>query len=220
MRFKNQKDLNYLLFSLLKIYMTRLYTLKNGLRSSLFFVYRTIVLHIRAPPFLSIRKIIERRIIVDKLPKRRKFKDNPYTLLIENNNYYIVFKDNKNELHKEKVEKEIFDVFDENERYENARLKEYSIHIEHFELSDINLYKRIQNKQQNLEDIIINSFLIKDLEFAINNLNEIQKIRIKKYYFDNKTLAQIANEENCSKVAIKYSIDIAIKNISNKLKNN
>ena len=31
---------------------------------------------------------------MDKMPKRRKDKDNPYTLLKEGNNYYVLF-DNK-----------------------------------------------------------------------------------------------------------------------------
>lgn len=33
------------------------------------------------------------------------------------------------------------------------------------------------------------------------------------------TLEEIANEENCTKVAVKYSIDIALEKISKKFKN-
>lgn len=34
----------------------------------------------------------------------------------------------------------------------------------------------------------------------------------------NKTYEEIASEENCSKVAVKYSIDIALEKISKKIK--
>ncbi|MBQ9024429.1 MAG: sigma-70 family RNA polymerase sigma factor [Bacilli bacterium] len=153
---------------------------------------------------------------MDKLPKRRKLNDNPYTLLIEDNKYYIIFKDNKNVLHKENVNKEVFDVFDESEKKDNSFLKEFSIHIEHSQLSDINLYKRMKNKVDSIEEQILNNSFKKELKDIINQLPEIQKRRLIKYFFDNKTYEQIAKEEKCSKVAIKYSIDSAIKNFSKK----
>ena len=37
-------------------------------------------------------------------------------------------------------------------------------------------------------------------------------------FFENKTYEEIASEENCSKVAVKYSIDIALEKISKKIK--
>ena len=45
-----------------------------------------------------------------------------------------------------------------------------------------------------------------------------KKNRIKKYYFENKTLNEIALEEGCSPRAIKYSVEVGIKNIRNKFK--
>ncbi|MDD2376371.1 MAG: sigma factor-like helix-turn-helix DNA-binding protein [Clostridia bacterium] len=58
------------------------------------------------------------------------------------------------------------------------------------------------------------------LKFAIDSLCEIQKRRIKMYYFEDMTLEKIATIENCTKVAIKYSIDNAIENLKKFLKNN
>lgn len=156
---------------------------------------------------------------MENMPKRRKLKDNPYTLLIEDNSYYVIFRDSKDETRKEIVTKEVFDIFDENERKDNAYLKEYSIHIEHSELTDISLEKRSINKSKSLEEQIIFNFLKYDLEKIISSLSELQKVRLKKYYFEEKTLEEIAKEEGCSKVAIKYSIDNAIKNISKKINN-
>ena len=42
-------------------------------------------------------------------------------------------------------------------------------------------------------------------------LPKVQRRRIKKYYFEELTLKEIAKEENCTKMAIKFSIDNAIK---------
>ena len=38
------------------------------------------------------------------------------------------------------------------------------------------------------------------------------------YYFNDLTYDQIAKKENCSKVAIKYSIDTAINNLRKMIK--
>lgn len=44
----------------------------------------------------------------NKRPKRRKDKYNPYTLLIENQKYYISFKDIHGIIQKTEVKKEVF----------------------------------------------------------------------------------------------------------------
>ena len=60
--------------------------------------------------------------------------------------------------------------------------------------------------------------LYKKLYKSILELPEIQQRRIIKYYFYNMTFETIAREEKCSKRAIKFSVDIAIKKLSEKLK--
>ena len=54
---------------------------------------------------------------------------------------------------------------------------------------------------------------------AVQELPEIQKRRIIKYFFQDKTFEQIAKEENCTKRAVKFSVDIALKELYSKLKN-
>ena len=152
-------------------------------------------------------------------PKRRKYKDNPYTLLIENNKYYVLFKDIKNILHKIEISKEVFDAFDRFELDDLSELNEYDNHIEHSEIFENNLNMRAKNKQLSLEETLIKKLTFDELNNAINNLPKIQMRRIKKYYYDNKTYDEIALEENCTKRAVKFSIDIAIEKISKKFKN-
>ena len=82
-----------------------------------------------------------------------------------------------------------------------------------------NLYHRAINNSVSIEDEIEEKIMLEELKNVINSLPEIQKRRLKKYYFDDMTLDQIAKEEKCSKVAVKYTIDIALQKISEKIKN-
>ena len=153
-------------------------------------------------------------------PKRRKYKDNPYTLnYIESKNIYVVsFKDVKGHSQNVEVNKEVYQAFDRFELDDLSEMNEYDNHIEHSEIFENTLEVRAKDKPMSLEDSIIQKSTFEELKRAIDMLPEVQKRRIKKYYFDDKTLEEIAKEEKCSKVAIKYSIDNAIKNISKKIK--
>lgn len=156
---------------------------------------------------------------MDIRPKRRKFKDNPYELLSDSNNnlYYIKFKD-INGIHEINVNKEIFDLFDEAEKYENARYKEYFDHIEHSEQTEANLSIKNVIQKTSIENEVINKIIREEISDALNLLPEIQRRRIIKYFFEEKTYNQIAQEEKCSIVSIKYSVDYGIKNLSKNIK--
>ncbi|MBR3162121.1 MAG: hypothetical protein IKF19_05265 [Bacilli bacterium] len=153
---------------------------------------------------------------MDKRPSRRKFKDNPYRLeSIERKEIYIInFTDNKGIKHSIQVDKKIFDLFDESEKYENAKFFEYYKYYNH---KNINI-NNIRNKSS-VEDHVLNKISIDELRKSLNFLPEIQKSRIIKYFFENKTYEEIGNEEGCSKMAVKYSIDIALQKLSKKFKN-
>lgn len=152
------------------------------------------------------------------LPKRRKYKDNPYSLLIENNEYYILFKDNKNIFHKDKVSKEVFYVFNDFELEDKKLMNEYSRYIEHSEIFEYSYESRIINKAVSLEEEVIRNVTFDELKKAINLLPEIQKRRIRKYYFEEKTQQQIANEEKVDIRSIQYSLNCALKNLKKILK--
>lgn len=152
-------------------------------------------------------------------PKRRKLKDNPYELICENNNYFIKFKDSNNNMQTIQVSNEIFDTFNHFELKDLKMLNEYDRHIEHSEVYEETLYKRANILSESIDEKIERKILIDNVKEQIDKLPEIQKRRLKKYYFDNKTYEQIAIEESCSKVAVKYSVDIAIKKISENFKN-
>lgn len=156
---------------------------------------------------------------MDKRPKRFKEFDNPYTLesIVKEELYFIKFRDELGE-HIVSVTKEVFDVFDESEKHENNMLSKNSRYIHKFELSDEALSNKMINHQISVEETIINDIMKKKLYEAIEELPEKERIRVYKYYFDNKTLEQIANEEKVYKSTIKRSIDKSLEKISKKLK--
>lgn len=148
-------------------------------------------------------------------PKRRKYKDNPYSLnyIEEKNIYLISFKDSYGRLQEVEVSRKIYEAFDRFELDDLSELNEYDNHIEHSEIYENNLVSRQKDKSQLLEDYIIQEFTFEELRNAINLLPEIQKRRIKKYYFEEKTQQQIANEENVDIRSIQYSLNIALKKL-------
>lgn len=153
-------------------------------------------------------------------PKRRKYKDNPYTLkYIEEKNIYLVsFKDVKGHLQDVEVSKEVYKAFDRFELDDLSELNEYDNHIEHSELFENNLERRMKDKPISLEDELIKKSTFDELKRAINKLPEIQKRRIIKYYFEDKTQQQIADEEMVDIRAIQYSLNIALKKLKEILK--
>lgn len=157
---------------------------------------------------------------MDIRPKRYKEYDNPYTLesIEKEELYFIRFRDEKGE-HLVTVSKEVFDVFDESEKQDNNMMVRNSRYIHKYELSDEALSNKMLNNQTSIEDKLISDFEVEELYEAINELSDIQKRRIRKYFFENKTFEEIAKEENCTKMAVKFTVDNALEKISKKLKN-
>lgn len=153
-------------------------------------------------------------------PKRRKYRDNPYTLnYIEEKNIYMVsFKDVKGHLQKIEISEEVYKAFDKFELEDIKELNEYDRHIEHSELFENNLEMRAKDKPISLEDEIIKKSTFDELKKAINKLPDIQKRRIVKYYFEDKTQKEIAEEEMVDIRAIQYSLNIALKKLKEILK--
>lgn len=154
--------------------------------------------------------------MVDR-PKRRKKMDNPYNLKIINNNYYIIFKSN-NKHNEVEVTKEVFDLMNRFELDDLKELNEFDRHIEHSELTEHTLNNRMLFKQESIEDLIIRKTSLEDLRKAINMLSDVQRRRIKLYYFDELTEKEIAKLENVSQKNISKSLTAAKNNLKEILK--
>lgn len=153
-------------------------------------------------------------------PKRRKYKDNPYTLkYVEEKNIYVVsFKDVKGHLQNVEVSKEIYLAFDRFELEDLSEMNEYDNHIEHSEIYENNLEARAKDKPMSLEDKVIQKSTFEELKKAIDSLPNIQRRRIKKYYFEEKNEIQIAKEENATHQAVHKSLSNAIIKLKEILK--
>lgn len=156
---------------------------------------------------------------MDKRPRRRKLKDNPYNLeCIEALDLYLVsFKDSKGIKQTVKVTVEVFILFNEFELKDLSQMNEYDNHIEHINLEEEQLYMRMFDKPKDLSQQVLEKIRVKELIIEIKSLPEIQRRRFVKYYFENKTYDEIALEEHCTKMAIKFSVDKAFEKISKKL---
>ena len=153
-------------------------------------------------------------------PKWRKHRDNPYTLnYIESKNIYTVsFKDVKGKLQEVEINKEIYKALDRFELDDLSEMNEYDNHIEHSEIFENNLESRAKDKSILLEDMIIQKITFEKLKEAINLLPEVQRRRIKKYYFDEKTEQEIADEENATHQSVHIILERALKNLKKILK--
>lgn len=158
---------------------------------------------------------------MNKRPRRRKHRDNPYTLNVIDNCYVVSFFNGIEYIDIE-VNQDIYNLLDKFELDDLKELNEKDNHRDkrciNDELDEIKLYSKINTCNKTPDEIIENKIFNEELYYAINSLNDIQKNRIKKYYFENMTLREIASEEGCSPRAVKYSIDAGINNIKNKFK--
>lgn len=156
---------------------------------------------------------------MDKVPKRRKSNDNPYTLVIENNKYYVLFDDSKYILHKIEISESIFEAFNRFELEDKKILNEFARHIEHSEIYEDKLNVRSNYKSISIEDEIIRKSTFEEVMKAIELLPNNQRRRIKKYYFDGKNEYEIAKEEGTTHQAVNKSLKNAKEKLRKILKN-
>ena len=121
-------------------------------------------------------------------PKRRKHKDNPYTLefIEEKNSYRVSFRDVKGKFRRVEVNKEVYQAFDRFELDDLSELNEFDNHIEHSEVYENNLNERAMDKPLGVDEIVENNIRDEEIRKAISTLSDIQKRRIIKYYFEDK----------------------------------
>ena len=150
---------------------------------------------------------------MDKRPKRRKDKYNPYTLCSEKGRYYISFVDVNNNFQKIEVSREVFESFNKFELEDISQMNEYDRHLEHSKIYEHTLHKKKDSREWQLEEYFENVQITENLHMAISKLPEVQKRRRKKYYFEEKTFDEIAFEEGCTYQSIQRSVYRAVKKL-------
>ena len=155
---------------------------------------------------------------IDPRPKRRRDKDNPYTIFTTGINtatphYYLSFVDSSNVEWCVEIDKSLFDAFDRFELEDISFMHKVDKHYEQTEQTEASLNKRAIKPQESVEEIVSQRMEVDKLHQAIARLPEKQRRRLVLYYFGEFTYEQIAEMEGCTKRAVKFSVDIALKNL-------
>ncbi len=90
--------------------------------------------------------------------------------------------------------------------------------IEHSELTDETLNDRAFYKAEQIKDIVSEDIEYEQLHRAVSKLPEVERRRLKLYFFGELTYEQIAKLEGCTKRAVKFSVDIAIEKLKKNFK--
>lgn len=153
-------------------------------------------------------------------PKRRKYRDNPYNINYNesNNTYIVVFNFNSKE-EKVNISKEVYDVFNRSELIDIKQMNERDRHYDNNEMTDEFIYRNSVVKNETVEDIVEKKIMSENLQKAISKLSDTQRRRIIKYYFQEKSIGEIAKEEGKNKATIKENLDLAIQKLAKSLKN-
>ncbi|MBE5820787.1 MAG: sigma-70 family RNA polymerase sigma factor [Clostridiales bacterium] len=158
-------------------------------------------------------------------PKRRKDKDNPYTLEVceEKNIYKVYFKDGQGLNRSVDITREVYKALDKFELEDISHLHKVDKYvdgrsIDNTDYTDIILYNLKKCDDKSLEEMVEEKLKNEELYKAINLLSEIQKRRLKLYYFEDLTLQEIADIEGCSVKNVFKSIEQAKNKIAKKLK--
>lgn len=152
---------------------------------------------------------------MDKRPKRRKDKYNPYTLCSEKGRYYISFVDVNNNFQEITVSQKVFESFNKFELEDISQMNEYDRHLEHSEVDENTLYQKSVSSEQPLEEYFDKAQDAENLHMAISKLPEVQKRRLNKYFFEEKTFDKIALEEGCTYQCVQRSVYRAVAKIKN-----
>lgn len=100
-------------------------------------------------------------------------------------------------------------------------MNEYDRHLEHSEVEvyEHTLHKKKDSREWSLEEYFENVQITENLHMAISKLPEVQKRRLNKYYFEDKTFEEISHEEGCMYQSVQKSVYRAITKLKNILKN-
>ena len=111
------------------------------------------------------------------------------------------------------IDKPLFDAFDRFELEDISFMHKVDKHYERTEQTEASLNKRAIKPQESVEEIVSQRMEVDKLHQAIARLPEKQRRRLVLYYFGEFTYEQIAEMEGCTKRAVKFSVDIALKNL-------
>lgn len=150
----------------------------------------------------------------ERHPKRRKDKNNPYTLSIADGRFYLSFRDGMGVLHEMEIDGELYGLLNAFELEDLSYLNEWDRHIEQSELSEETLEHRMRRTPCSVEETVYRAIQYEQLHQAIDYLPKTQRRRLLLYYFYDFTYEKIAEIEGCSV----HSVFVAIERAKEKIK--
>ena len=154
----------------------------------------------------------------DPRPKRRKAKDNPYTLFtigIQTNqpHYYVSFPDAQGIRVCLEISKSVYKLLDEFELEDLSFLNEVDNHYERSVLTETTMAKRVLYPPKSVEESAIENIRNQILHQAVLKLPPKQRERLVLYFFEGHTYREIGDMEGCSYQVVQRSINSALKKI-------
>ncbi len=153
----------------------------------------------------------------DNRPKRRKSKDNPYTIFEENGKFYVIFTDGQGDENRVEVNNDVFSLFNDNELQDISQLNEFDRHIEHSKQSENTLHKKTLSDNIQFEDIIISKIRSGKLKEMLVCLPPLQRERIILFYWERFNCSEIAEIQGCTRQAVSLSIRRARKKLKDEI---
>lgn len=155
---------------------------------------------------------------MDAMPKRRKAKGNPYEIFsvgihTDHPQFFVRFRDCSGIEQCLEIEEKIYLALDRFELEDLSELNEMDNHYEHSVLTEGTLNRRAVRHQPDMEELIFTQMQNERLHKAIDKLPEVQRRRVRLYFFEKCTYEQIGEIEGCSHPAIIKSIRLALKNL-------
>ena len=150
----------------------------------------------------------------ERHPKRRKDKNNPYTLSIVSGRFYLSFRDGLGVLHEMEIDGELYELLNAFELEDLSYLNEWDRHIEQSELSEETLEQRMRKTPSSVEESVYRAIQYEKLHQAIDHLPKTQRRRLILYYFYDFTYEKIAEIDGCSV----HSVFVAIERAKEKIK--
>ena len=129
------------------------------------------------------------------------------------NKYYISFVDSAKKECRLEIEKEIFDIYMKSKKAYIKIKNETSRHIEHFDLTEEQLYNRSVNNIESAEEQVIKNMEKQKVNEALKELTDIQLRRIELHIVNEITIRDLAKLEKVQKKQIQKSLQLSLKKI-------
>lgn len=138
-----------------------------------------------------------------------------YTLEYDENTnkYYISFMDSAKNNCRVQIDKEIFDIYMTSKKSYTKIKNETSRHLEHSDLSEMDIYKRSFQQPSSVEDIVIKNIETEKLGKALETLTDTQYRRIELHIINEITIRGIADIEKVKKNQVEKSLKLGLKKI-------